>query len=135
MKMKIELSRTSMARRVDDLGRVVIPKEVRKHIDIKEGDQLEIYLFDGGVAFTKYDETTEKGKQAEEWLKKHANLLKKYSARFIIDGSDTVTCECIMSDKRYTGMAKCSPEDTFNVHIGMLYAFCRAAEIKLPEDF
>ena len=34
---------TGVVRRIDDLGRVVIPKEIRKTVRIKEGDPLEIY--------------------------------------------------------------------------------------------
>lgn len=46
---------TGCVRRVDDLGRVVIPKEVRKNLLIKEGDPLEIYIDDGSVVFKRYD--------------------------------------------------------------------------------
>lgn len=34
---------TGIVRRIDDLGRVVIPKEIRQNYHIKEGDPLEIY--------------------------------------------------------------------------------------------
>ena len=50
---------TGIVRRVDDLGRVVIPKEIRTNCDIREGDPLEIFLetSDGMpmVCFRKYD--------------------------------------------------------------------------------
>ena len=46
---------TGIVRRVDDLGRVVIPKEIRRTLGIREGDPLEIYLSeDGGCVFKKY---------------------------------------------------------------------------------
>ena len=46
---------TGIVRRVDDLGRVVIPKEIRRTLRIREGDPLEIYTEkDGGVIFRKY---------------------------------------------------------------------------------
>jgi AbrB family looped-hinge helix DNA binding protein len=46
---------TGIVRRVDDLGRVVIPKDIRKTMKIREGDPLEIYTTnDGGVCFKKY---------------------------------------------------------------------------------
>ena len=46
---------TGIVRRVDDLGRIVIPKEIRRTFRIKEGDPLEIYTEkDGGVIFRKY---------------------------------------------------------------------------------
>lgn len=47
---------TGIVRRIDDLGRVVIPKEIRRTMKIKEGDPLEIFINeDGGVVFKKYD--------------------------------------------------------------------------------
>ena len=46
---------TGIVRRVDSLGRVVIPKEIRHTLRIKEGAPLEIYTEkDGGVIFRKY---------------------------------------------------------------------------------
>jgi stage V sporulation protein T len=45
---------TGIVRRIDDLGRVVIPKEIRRTCHIKEGDPLEIFLENGAVVFKKY---------------------------------------------------------------------------------
>ena len=46
---------TGIVRRIDDLGRVVIPKEIRRTLKIREGDPLEIFLDgQGGVVFHKY---------------------------------------------------------------------------------
>ncbi len=46
---------TGIVRRIDDLGRVVIPKEIRRTLKIREGDPLEIFTAsDGEVIFKKY---------------------------------------------------------------------------------
>ncbi len=46
---------TGIVRRIDDLGRVVIPKEIRRTMRIREGDPLEIFTAaDGEVIFKKY---------------------------------------------------------------------------------
>ncbi|MGN0172610.1 MAG: stage V sporulation T C-terminal domain-containing protein [Acutalibacteraceae bacterium] len=46
---------TGIVRRIDDLGRVVIPKEIRRTMRIREGDPLEIFTDAGGeVVFKKY---------------------------------------------------------------------------------
>lgn len=45
---------TGIVRRVDDLGRVVIPKEIRRALTIRENDALEIFTEDGCVIFKKY---------------------------------------------------------------------------------
>lgn len=46
---------TGIVRRIDDLGRIVIPKEIRRTMRIREGDPLEIFTSrDGEVIFKKY---------------------------------------------------------------------------------
>ena len=51
---------TGIVRRFDDLGRVVIPKEIRRTMRIREGDPLEIYTSnDGEVIFKKYSAISE----------------------------------------------------------------------------
>ena len=46
---------TGVVRRIDDLGRVVIPKEIRRTLRIKEGDPLEIFTDkEGEVILKKY---------------------------------------------------------------------------------
>lgn len=53
---------TGIVRRIDDLGRVVIPKEIRRTMRIREGDPLEIYTDnDGEVIFKKYSPLGELG--------------------------------------------------------------------------
>ncbi len=53
---------TGIVRRIDDLGRVVIPKEIRRTMRIRDGDPLEIYTDrDGEVIFKKYSPMGELG--------------------------------------------------------------------------
>lgn len=49
------MTSTGIVRRIDDLGRVVIPKEIRRHLGLREGDPLEICVEGESVIFTKYD--------------------------------------------------------------------------------
>ncbi len=56
---------TGIVRRIDDLGRVVIPKEIRRTMRIREGDPLEIYTnTDGEVIFKKYSAISEMSENA-----------------------------------------------------------------------
>ena len=48
------MKETGIVRRVDDLGRIVIPKEIRRNLGIHEGDPLEIFLHEDCVCFRKY---------------------------------------------------------------------------------
>ncbi len=69
---------TGIVRRIDDLGRVVIPKEIRRTLRIREGDALEIFTdAQGGVIFKKYSpvgELSAFAAQYAEVLSKSANL-------------------------------------------------------------
>lgn len=69
---------TGIVRRIDDLGRVVIPKEIRRTMRIREGDPLEIYTEkDGEVIFKKYSPIGELG----EFAVTYAESLSKASGR------------------------------------------------------
>jgi AbrB family looped-hinge helix DNA binding protein len=46
---------TGIVRRVDDLGRIVLPKEIRKIFEIEEGDPIEIYVNEYGIVMKKYN--------------------------------------------------------------------------------
>lgn len=59
---------TGIVRRIDDLGRVVIPKEIRRTLRIREGDPLEIFVDrDGEVILKKYSPIGELGEFAKEY--------------------------------------------------------------------
>ena len=59
---------TGIVRRIDDLGRVVIPKEIRRTMRIREGDPLEIFTDrDGEVIFKKYSPIGELGEFAAQY--------------------------------------------------------------------
>ena len=48
---------TGIVRRLDDLGRIVIPKEIRRTLNVREGDAMEIWVDDEhkGIVLTKYN--------------------------------------------------------------------------------
>lgn len=59
---------TGIVRRIDDLGRVVIPKEIRRTLRIREGDPLEIFVSrEGEVILKKYSPISELGHFATEY--------------------------------------------------------------------
>ncbi len=45
---------TGIVRKIDDLGRIVIPIEIRRTLDIKVRDQMEIFIDDNAIIFKKY---------------------------------------------------------------------------------
>ncbi len=67
---------TGIVRRIDDLGRVVIPKEIRRTMRIREGDPLEIYTDrEGEVIFKKYSPIGE----LQNFASEYADTLQKTS--------------------------------------------------------
>ena len=82
---------TGIVRRIDDLGRVVIPKEIRRTMRIREGDPLEIYTdHEGEVIFKKYspiEELAETASQYAEALNKACGI-----SVIIVDRDIAVAC-------------------------------------------
>lgn len=67
---------TGIVRRIDDLGRVVIPKEIRRVLRIREGDPLEIYTSkDGEVILKKYSPINELSQFAGEYAETASSVL------------------------------------------------------------
>ena len=58
---------TGIIRRVDDLGRIVIPKEVRRQLKVREGDPLEIFLSKEGEIILKPCRTDYTLRKADDW--------------------------------------------------------------------
>ena len=94
---------TGIVRRIDDLGRVVIPKEIRRTMRIREGDPLEIFTDrDGEVIFKKYSpigELTAFAAQYAETLHKTCGL-----SVIVCDRDSVVACAGV-SKKEYSDKA------------------------------
>lgn len=71
---------TGIIRRIDDLGRVVIPKEIRRNLRLKDGDPVEIFMEGDAVCFKKYDVTGDVQQvlsNAEDYIKRETELSPK----------------------------------------------------------
>ena len=67
---------TGIVRRIDDLGRVVIPKEIRRTLRIREGDSLEIFTDrQGEIILKKYSPIGELSRFAKDYAESLANTL------------------------------------------------------------
>ena len=65
---------TSRVRRIDDLGRVIIPKEIRRTLRIREGDPFEIFM----------------GREGEIILKKYSPNCQEFTAAYIEENAKEV---------------------------------------------
>ncbi len=90
---------TGIVRRIDDLGRVVIPKEIRRTLRIREGDPLEIFVDrDGEVILKKYSPIGELGDFAKEYAD---SLYEAIGHIALIDDRDTVIAVAGGSKKEF----------------------------------
>ncbi len=90
---------TGIVRRIDDLGRVVIPKEIRRTMRIREGDPLEIYTDrEGEVIFKKYSPIGELSAFAAQYAE---TLYKTCNLSVIITDRDAVIASAGVSKKEY----------------------------------
>ena len=109
---------TGIVRRVDDLGRVVIPKEVRRALHIHEGEALEIFTEGNAVCFKKYEVGEEEfAQKCADWVQGNKNYI--LAANFM-NGTTTVMFE-------YAGKAKIfsvrhNPKDKFDMNVAICYA-------------
>lgn len=79
---------TGIVRRIDDLGRIVIPKEIRRTMRIQEGDPLEIFTDrDGGVILKKYSPIGEFSSLAKIYAE---SLAQSYGCTVCITDSEQI---------------------------------------------
>lgn len=90
---------TGIVRRIDDLGRIVIPKEIRRTMRIKEGDPLEIFTDRGGeVILKKYSPINELSEFASEYAE---SLYETMGFDCVITDRDSTVAVSGIFDKEY----------------------------------
>ncbi|SHJ80273.1 AbrB family transcriptional regulator, stage V sporulation protein T [Hathewaya proteolytica DSM 3090] len=90
---------TGIVRRIDDLGRVVIPKEIRKTLRIREGDPLEIFTDrDGEIILKKYSPMEELGNFAKDYVEA---LQQATGGNIIITDKDCIIAVAGAPKKEY----------------------------------
>ena len=143
---------TGIVRRIDDLGRVVIPKEIRRTLKIREGDPLEIFLGDDNcVCFKRYSAL---GSLSEETLRVVQTMAQRtfnhqiaiYDSRCKISGPNSyssyvdVSWEDNRTPFKYKGMGVypivsdgelygyiCCPESDMSAEMTMIACYLSAA--------
>ena len=92
---------TGIVRRIDDLGRIVVPKEIRRILRIREGDNMEIFTdAEGGIVLKKYSPIGEMGNVASQY----ADSLAQVSGQIaIITDRDQVIAATGAAKREYTG--------------------------------
>ena len=80
---------TGIVRRIDELGRIVIPKEVRKTLKIKSGDPIEIFINENTIMLNKYSPLSANVKEIEDLCKTLSQVSEK---SVIITDTEKVIC-------------------------------------------
>lgn len=92
---------TGIVRRIDDLGRVVVPKEIRRTLRIREGDPLEIFTDrEGEIILKKYSPVGELGLFAKQYAESLAQTSKK---AVLIADRDQIIAAAGSGKKEYLG--------------------------------
>lgn len=91
---------TGVVRRIDELGRIVIPKEIRKNLRIKNGDSLEIFLNDEDIILKKYSPIETLENVLENYVDTFNQVIKH---NIIVTDRDKVIAMAGSLKKKYLG--------------------------------
>ena len=113
-------------RRVDELGRVVLPKAVREALNIVENTPLVIqYNQNGEIILSKYSKSFEKC--CFDWYEEHRPIMEKCHFMTQYGYGYTFCITPVAPDgSTRAGFAKCSKDDEWNTNIGRIAAYANA---------
>lgn len=109
---------TGIVRRIDDLGRVVIPKEIRRTMHIKEGDPLEIFVDDRAIMLRKYQSSTE---ELADGCAKFVDKVRNNIASIGCYGDITIV---VLKNGESATVVK-DHNDTYNINVAICYALAK----------
>ena len=110
---------TGIVRRIDDLGRIAIPKEIRRRMGIREGDAMEIFLEDNRICLEKYGISEEDlAIRCHRYISSMGDYIRTI---FFIDGATVV----LFVDGA-TATVKKHDADDFDMNIALCYACAQA---------
>lgn len=114
-----------IVRRFDELGRIVVPEAIRKHLRIQESDPMEIqYNHNGEIIIRKYKKSWEDA--VLEWWAENYNRPAMRRANFTRMGDYTFCVLCKSDGTCAAGFAKRCFGDMDDDRIGRVAAFARA---------
>lgn len=116
---------TGIVRRIDELGRIVIPKKFREEMKIKEGDPLEIIpCRDGSIIIKPCRKSFEQC--CHEWYNSHVSMLCRCYFRYEGDYTFCIVDYYTSEHPERAGFAKRFREDEHDLIIGKVVAYANA---------
>ena len=91
---------TGVIRRIDELGRIVIPKEIRKNLRIKNGESVEIFVEGDSIILKKYSQIESLEKVSVNYLEAFNQIIKH---NIIVTDRDKVISVAGTLKKKYIG--------------------------------
>ena len=124
---------TGIIRRVDEHGRVAIPKVVREVLKIEENTPLEFqYIGNGGIIIRKYHKSFEQC--CHDWYDANHHIMDKCHFMTQYGYGYTFCITPVAPDgSTRAGFAKCSKDDEWNTNIGRVAAYANAIGQPLNE--
>ena len=116
------MANNGIVRRIDDLGRIVIPKEIRRNMGLNDGDASEITYTNGTVSIRKYKKSFEQC--AIDWYTSHQYEMN--NTYFRIEGEYTFCIIRFLGESSRAGYAKRFKDDAWDHRIGRVAAYARA---------
>ena len=112
---------TGIVRRLDDLGRIVIPKEIRNSLKFMEGDALELFVENHSLILKKYDNNDEIAQNCADWV--NNNKEKIISVSFL--GKETM-CSFLVNGLVKKGYVTFNFCDKFDLNVAICYCAKKA---------
>ena len=110
---------TGIVRRIDELGRVVIPREIRRTMNLREGEPLEIFIDDKKIIFQKHIPSEEiLSESSAEWVRSHAKEIV-----FVNFTNGVTTCGF---NNGHIESIKYNPSDEFDLNVAICYCAQKA---------
>lgn len=108
---------TGIVRRLDDLGRIVIPREIRKFLKFMEGDALELFVENNSLILKKYDNSDEIAQNCANWVNQHQKQIISVSVM-----NNTTICVFKTSNEGLKSASAIHNHfDKFDINIAICY--------------
>lgn len=127
----------SIIKRMDDLGRISIPKEIRRKFSIKEGDALEVCVSGENIVLQK---VLTKAEKKEKWIKQMLHEKRMMEIKegynfhsFMVQNNTILVMLNWEKQEFFSSWATCASEDKFDKRTGIAIAFARMMGIDIPE--
>lgn len=121
---------TGITRRIDELGRIVIPKEIRKNMHIKSGELLEIFLNDSDTILLKKHNVINKNNEFIDTFIN--NLAIKISANIFITNTEKIIFSTI-PEQKFKSISNSLENYNLNNKVNNIY-LSKERQLKKPYD-